>query len=365
MGTYQLENGVSPKGLKIGDLVVTQQGTYRVGGFKEDGSYDGKEHEPNVSMSNYTGQFGPLLNDSSFSSANKSSLSSLSSVHAGDESTVQNYGEGKLSIDSNGRITRTMDKTGQQFYVDPGDAKYQSIYDELMKNNHWGSDSSDVRISSGYQQADTGDWQDMIKEFMSLYQKQYQPVETSQYLGNVMTYQQALELADQLLTPKYDAMTQQAATAAAQGLEKSGLYDSLYGKALAQAQENAMRSAKQEAVNSLGIELVGQDRDWASKLLGYAIDENQFGYNYAQEGLSAAANLAMKMIDSVVQQTANSNDYYIKSQSLFLDRQKQALEAQVRAGELSQMDLENKLTELKIAAQELQNQAMRQELAGR
>ena len=60
----------------------------------------------------------------------------------------------------------------------------------------------------------------------------YTPIDASQYTQNVMTQEEALSLADQILNPRYQQYLDQAATEAAQNLERAGIYNSVYGQNL-------------------------------------------------------------------------------------------------------------------------------------
>lgn len=51
------ESGVAQKGLKAGDLVVTEGGTYIINGLKEDGTYDSALYNSRVTRSNYGGSY--------------------------------------------------------------------------------------------------------------------------------------------------------------------------------------------------------------------------------------------------------------------------------------------------------------------
>ncbi|MCR4963272.1 MAG: hypothetical protein K6B40_05260 [Firmicutes bacterium] len=299
------------------------------------------------------------------SSANKTA-SSGAAIHAGEESTVQNYGEGTLSMDTNGRITRTMDGTGRSFYVDPGDPKYQSILNEYKERTGYRSYNDYIEDFPEYDDAgEVEALRGMVEEMVELYKNQtpYQPVDAGQYTKNVTTYEEALSLAEQLLAPKYDSMYQQAATAAAQNLERSGLYDTLYGQALAAAQANAVSNAKQEAINNLGIELTNRDRDWARQLLSYAIDENQFAYSAYQDNRNALSNVLMNTINTLVKQAADRNDYNLQLRALALQDRAYVLETRKLAGEISKAEQERQLRELQMEAQDLNNQLLAKQLA--
>lgn len=261
-------------------------------------------------------------------------------------------------MDVDGRITRTMDRTNQSFFVDPGDEKYDSIYAEYQDRM-----GKTVSAAPVYQKPDTGELQETIRALTeSLSNQRYKPVDQNQYQKEVMSYEEALTMAEKILMPRYDAMYQQTTANALQNLEKSGLYDSLYGQSLAAAQGDAVNNARQQAVNNLGLELVNRDRDWATQLMDTAVKENQFGYQYQQNGLTAASQLAMNAINSLIQQTAKSNDFNLQSYGLALQKQAQTIENKYKAGLLGQMEVENQLKQLEMEAKKIGNQAAAFEL---
>lgn len=62
-GVYQVQpNGQAPKGLKVGDQVVTGGGTYTITGVNPDGTYTSKLTNAQQKTSNYTGQYATMPN---------------------------------------------------------------------------------------------------------------------------------------------------------------------------------------------------------------------------------------------------------------------------------------------------------------
>ena len=60
-GIYQVQpNGQAPKGLKVGDQVVTGGGTYTITGVNADGTYTSKLTNADQKTSNYTGQYSQV-----------------------------------------------------------------------------------------------------------------------------------------------------------------------------------------------------------------------------------------------------------------------------------------------------------------
>ncbi|MEG1537677.1 MAG: hypothetical protein RR387_05275, partial [Clostridiales bacterium] len=287
-----------------------------------------------------------------------------SSANAGSGSTVTNPGQGTLSMDSNGRIIRTM-ANGRQFYVDPGQEKYQSILSEYNASRQQPSDTA-LPLPK-YQEPDTSALEAQVQSLLSqLAGSQYTPIDQSHYTKDVISYEEALAMADQFLAPKYEQSAQQTAAASAQNLERSGLWDSFYGQDLMASQANQLNSSRRQAVNDMALQLVNQERSYAMQLLDAAVNENQFGHNYNQSGLSSAANLAINTINSLVQQAANMNDHNLQRASIILQEQAQKVDAQYKAGLITQLEAETALVKLQTQGQDLENQlAQKQFLAVR
>ena len=375
MATYQVgADGKAPKGLNVEDLVVTKNGTYIIRGINDDGTYKSEVYNAGQTSANYQGNYqqtaAPIPTQPETSGINaaqrqaqltspampKASGGTTYSTAAGNGSNVTNPGEGTLSMAQNGTITRTM-PNGQSFYVNPGDEKYNSIYAEYMAGRQKDPDTATADVPD-YKGADTSDLEDQVRELTErLANQSYTPVDQAEYQKNVLSYDQALALAEQLLSAKYDQQYQQTAINAAQNLERSGLHDSLYGQALAMSQENGVTNAKQQAISDLGMNLVGQSREDALAWYQQAVGESQYGASYAQNGLSQAASTALNMINTLVNQAKYANDYALETASLNIQAKAQALEAQYKAGVLSQMELENELIKLETEAQRAANAA--------
>ena len=73
---------------------------------------------------------------------------------------------------------------------------------------------------------------------------------------------------------------------------------------------------------------MNQDWDRAMQLYNAAVNENQYGASYWQNGLSAAANTSLNVINSLVDQANARNDYSLQVVALEIQRQAAALEAQ-------------------------------------
>ncbi|MBR5430587.1 MAG: hypothetical protein IK116_08710 [Firmicutes bacterium] len=82
--------------------------------------------------------------------------------------------------------------------------------------------------------------------------------------GGVLSLNDAVKLADQALAPGYASAYRKAAEQAAQRLEKAGLYDTVYGQALAAQAEDQISDELNAAVYKLALELTGQSADYTS-----------------------------------------------------------------------------------------------------
>lgn len=381
MATYQVgADGKAPKGLQVDDLVVTKNGTYIIRGVNSDGTYNSEVYNAGQSVSNYQGSYQTVSSPTSTSSgtskitdaqkyaqsnspAMPKQSTTTTSTAAGYGSTVTNPGEGTLTMGQDGTITRTM-ANGRSFYVNPNDEKYNSIYAEYMSNQQSNPVTATAQVPE-YQAPDTSALEAQVQELTDrLANQTYTPPDQATYRDDILTNEEALTLANQLVAGKYDDLYKQTATNAAQNLERSGLYDSLYGQALAMSQENSVTNAKQQAVSDLAMQLVGQSRDEALSWYQQAVNESQFGANYQQNALSQAANMALNTINTIVNQAKYANDYALEKASLDIQAKAQALEMQYKNGVLNQMQLENELIKLETEAQRTANAAAAAKLTG-
>lgn len=309
MGTYKVgSDGNAPAGLKVGDRIVTNGGMYEI----VPSNVSGANYNPN------TGYYSVLVDKNI---------------------NVNNYG-GEWSTAP----------TAQQY------AQQNSPATELWQQQ-------EVELPE-YEAPDTSDLERQIAELTEqIANNQYTPVDPTQYTKDIMTYEEAVELARQALEPQYVSVYQQAADAAAQNLDRAGIYNSMYGQALSQQAQNDVAADMNANISALALDMQGQDREYAMQLLQNAINENQFGANFTQGNLSAAAQLTMSYLDSVVQQANSINDYNLSLASLQLQKNAQALEEAYTRGQISQMELENQLLALEMEAQGIENQILEQEVS--
>lgn len=353
MGIYMVgANGKAPKGLSAGDQVVTGGGTYTIDIVNSDGTYSSKLTNSSQNTSNYKGVYDVLGNDdtektaypsgsSSNSSADRSNSVFLGSVNnssgssssagasaakdptdaiisalnkssastsdsgswAGSENAVTNYGDGQLLFDdSTGVITRVM-PNGQRYYVNPGDNKYQSIYTEYQQR-YGQSSTTETQEDELLRQ-----YQDMLEQVT---QSSYQPVDQQQYTDDIMSFDEAIKLSEQLLTPQYAEKYRTSADKAAQALERAGLYDSVYGQALAADAENSISEDLNAAIYALAVDLVGASREQALSLLKLAVDDNQYNAGYDLEKEQTGLDYYLKLIDTVIDQANAEKDFQLQ-----------------------------------------------------
>ena len=280
--------------------------------------------------------------------------------------TVSHGGQGDLTYDSaTGTITRVLN--GNAYPVYKGEAKYDSIYNEYI--SRYGQPvtnpipSSQQNVVPEYNDvSNDAAYQSQIKYYQDLVDKlantTYTPVDVEAQMAKTLTYEEAYELAKQIVEPQYQKSYWDAASTAAQNLERSGLYDSLYGQALsAQAQQNVSNDMN-AAIGSLALNLQQMDYDQAKQIAEMMINENQFGANFNQSGLTSAAQGTMDLINSLIEQANAQNDFALQQASLQLQQRAQELERRYTEGQLTQMQYENEMMQLEIEAQRAKNNSV-------
>lgn len=235
MGIYKVQdNGKAPKGLAIGDQVVTGGGTYVITGINADGSYSSVMYNSSQTTYNYRGGYDSLSGGAD-SLAGKNGNSAL-------------YGLGSLSSPS-----------GEQL---------ENYYLKLLEQTVSGAS----------------------------------PVSTA--AGGVISLKDAVSMADQVLSPAYASAYRQAADKAAQRLEKAGLYDTVYGQALAAQAENQVSDELNAAVYRLALDLTDRSANYTSaqqqNALNYLMKLLQMRSDAAlqQEKLSSEADIQREKLRS-------------------------------------------------------------------
>lgn len=116
------------------------------------------------------------------------------------------------------------------------------------------------------------------------------------YRQSTLDYEQALALARRYLQGQYTAAAENSADAAAQRLDRAGIYDSLYGQALAMNAEQSAHQAVEQEAAELAAQLVGFNRQQVMDLL-------QLNQNAAEVKL-AAQESTMSYILQLMKQLA-------------------------------------------------------------
>ncbi|MGI5927156.1 MAG: hypothetical protein ACOX8A_08275 [Thermacetogeniaceae bacterium] len=364
MATYKVgADGKAPKGLSVGDLVVTGGGTYQITFVNPDGTYKSQlvdAGQTTYNTTNYSTQ-PKTTAAQQVAQATTPAQPKQSSIAAGTGASVSNPGQGTLYYDpATGRITRNLN--GVNYYVDKGDEKYASIYAEALSRGAI-KPSSQVPLQSQveippYQAPDTSaqmaQLQDLINQISNT---QYEPVNVQEQMQNTMTYEDAYKLARSIVEPQYARTYEETANRAAQNLDKAGLYRSLYGQALTAEAERDVTQDMNSAIGQLALNIQNNDWQKAAQSLQMIINEKQYAAGYKQNALSTAAQASLNYIDSITQQAQLSNNYALEQAGMKLKQEAYALEALYTQGQLSQMELENRLAELEIEAVQAERSA--------
>lgn len=410
MGTYKEQGGKAPQGLTQGDYVVTGGGTYLIGGVGSGEGYTYKDangnmrqvtmYNPNQTTYNYKGSYDSVPNISpaqqnaqatSPASSAWGQTGSGSNMQSGAVNTakgtegttyVSNKGQGVLNYDNaTGRLIRTM-PNGQAWYVDPGEAKYNELYQEYY--NTYGVDprgmyagtaangpgtmqsaagSMDAYIKEmqqlvnammsaqtpSYQAPDTSAQRAQLDQYLSqLGSIQYNPVDYNQYMEGVGTLDDYVQEAVNALTPGYKKQYDAAYTKAMQNLNRAGLVDSVYGQALNTQQQNAITDALMAEAGTMGLDLRQQAKDDAYRAYQAAVNENQFGTQLKSDNLSQAGSLTMNYIGLLNDQAKNLNDYNMQAYLSKMQQYTAAIDAAYQMGSLTSAEYENMISAAKL-----------------
>lgn len=392
MAVYKVgTDGNAPSGLSIGDYIVTNGGTYQIvapntagANYNPNNGYWSILSNANQTAYNYSGGYDSSVKNTTSGGNSGSSRNTTAAQEYARENTIGSISQGqnskKSTVTSVGGYNQNTDYQSLiNAAVERGDfasaAEYEQqrnakisgmgldyaptyYYQGYLNQDQNQAPANDFNIQMPeYQEPDTSAYEEQLQAILDQMSQPYTPIDASQYTQNVMTQEEALSLADQILNPRYQQYLDQAATEAAQNLERAGIYNSVYGQNLLMSGQNQINAERQAAVNELALSLMNQDWDRAMQLYNAAVNENQYGASYWQNGLSAAANTSLNVINSLVDQANARNDYSLQVVALEIQRQAAALEAQYQAGQMTQMELENKLLELEIAAVESEMEA--------
>ena len=236
MATYKVNpDGKAPAGLSVGDLVVTGGGTYLITGFKSGGGYHSKLVDRETTTYNYRGSYAQP-------------------PHSYNNSSGNNY---------SGNQATTNQSTNQ-----------------LTGNNIAGTMSE---LTNQYLQA-----------LNNMNQSSYQPSQLPQI--QTLSFDDAVAMAEQVMAPQYQSAYQQAAVNASQRLDQAGLYNTVYGQALAAEAERDVARDLNAAIMSVALQLTDASEEQAKNMLELAVKERQFGANYNANQKSEALKYVAQLI---------------------------------------------------------------------
>ena len=255
-------------------------------------------------------------------------------VNAG-SGDVSGYGDGIIGYDPQTNAYYRIDYDGTRYDVPFGSDKWNAMRQEYLERNGTTQHGQEIR------EEETLD---------RINQLDYTPIDQSEYTSQILSYDEAMEIAREMLEPQYEQKMQQTAMQVAQNLERSGMYDSLYGQALIQNAQNAVVAELESAVADLASQMVGESRQQMLQLLQMAVNENQYGASYDQSNLFASMDYVQNTLNRLQTQFNADRDYDLALQA-------QALNEKLANNEIS-------MTEAQIQAQQLENELMRRELNG-
>ena len=114
--------------------------------------------------------------------------------------------------------------------------------------------------------------------------------------AQVMSLEEAMQLAERAMKPQYEATYTRAAETAGQKLEQAGLYDTVYGQSLAADAERDISRDMNAAIMGLALQLSKASDEEARHILELAVKERQFGANYNAEQKSLALKYLAQLI---------------------------------------------------------------------
>lgn len=187
---------------------------------------------------------------------------------------------------------------------------------------------------------------DLLQQAMNY---QYPVVEPEPYQQSILSNEEAVKLATDVLTPQYNKTYQQTAQNAAQNLERSGLYDSLYGQALAQNKENAVNQDLNSAIANMALNLRNMSKDEAMSWYNAAVSQNA----QAQQANMSAKNSAMSYISNALDRLMAQAQY---NQDFALQSEAQQIQNAIANEQISQVQAETALMQLQLKQAQQQAQ---------
>ena len=171
------------------------------------------------------------------------------------------------------------------------------IVSENDRSGRGGSDNKDSGSEdSGIKNSIT--WDNLLDQLQnqldSAGDDSYKPVRMPDI--DAMSFEEAMALAEDVLKPQYSNAYRDIAQQADQKLEKAGLYDTVYGQALAADAQRDIAADLSAAVVGLALELSDASQEQAQKVLEMAVKERQFGANYDADQKKTALKYLMQLI---------------------------------------------------------------------
>ena len=218
-----------------------------------------------------------------------------------------------------------------------------------------------------YQAPDTSAYDAQLAQALATLQdRRYQaPVWEEYYTERPV--QDYVDEAIRLLQPQYAAQYDAARVRAAQNLDRAGLYNSLYGQALAAQQENAVTQAMMSDASAQAQKQRQQDWDNAMARYQAAMNNSQFEYSQEGERLNTVINSLHKSVSEVLDRSKMVNDYNLEAAAQDIQRQVAAADMLYQSAQINAMDYENMLRQAQARTEAVDaqlKQAQLNELAG-
>ena len=111
-----------------------------------------------------------------------------------------------------------------------------------------------------------------------------------------MSFDDAMKLARNALKPQFEASYAESAVKAGQNLDKAGIYDTVYGQALAANAQRDVAADLNTAIVGLALQLSNAGEEKAQKILELAVKDRQFGAEYTAEQKSNALKYLVQLM---------------------------------------------------------------------
>ena len=150
---------------------------------------------------------------------------------------------------------------------------YTGAYAQPPSAQGYNGNSSSGGNSYTYNQSNTnniaGTMSDLTNQYLqalnNISQGSYQPAKLPQV--ETLSFDDAVAMAEQVMAPQYQSAYQQAATNASQRLDQAGLYNTVYGQALAAEAERDVARDLNAAIMSVALQLTDASEEQAKNLL--------------------------------------------------------------------------------------------------